>query len=146
MIQNNNAPDILNLNAYASYAKDDLLYSADEVLSPAVKSDLLDAFVKSGTYKGKMYGMPDLSSARALFYNKAMFAKAGIAAPPKTWDEFEADAKKITAPRRRQHRLRDAARPGGGAGRVLDLDCSTTAATGRPTASGRSTRPRTSRR
>jgi len=95
MIQNNNAPDILNLNAYASYAKDNLLYSADDVLSPAVKSDLLDAFVKSGTYQGKMYGMPDLSSARALFYNKAMFAKAGIAAPPKTWDEFEADAKKI---------------------------------------------------
>ena len=95
MIQNNNAPDILNLNAYASYAKDQLLYSADDVLSPAVKSDLLEAFVKSGTYQGKMYGMPDLSSARALFYNKAMFAKAGIAAPPKTWDEFEADAKKL---------------------------------------------------
>jgi len=95
MIQNNNAPDILNLNAYASYAKDNLLYSADDGLSPAVKSDLLDAFVKSGTYQGKMYGMPDLSSARALFYNKAMFAKAGIAGPPKTWDEFEADAKKL---------------------------------------------------
>ena len=26
-----------------------------------------------------------------------MFSKAGIAAPPKTWDEFEADAKKIRA-------------------------------------------------
>ena len=95
MIQNNNAPDILNLNAYASYAKDNLLYSADDVLAPAVKSDVLDAFVKSGSYQGKMYGMPDLSSARALFYNKAMFAKAGIANPPKTWDEFEADAKKL---------------------------------------------------
>jgi multiple sugar transport system substrate-binding protein len=97
MIQNNNAPDVLNLNVYASYAKDRLLYSADEVLSPAVKSDVLDAFVKSGTYQDKMYGMPDLSSARALFYNKDLFTKAGIAAPPKTWDEFEADAKKVQA-------------------------------------------------
>ena len=44
-----------------------------------------------------MYGMPDLSSARALFYNKDLFAKAGIARPPTTWDEFVADAKKITA-------------------------------------------------
>ena len=79
MIQNNNAPDVLNLNVYASYAKDKLLYSADEVLSSAVKSDLLDAFVKSGTYQGKMYGMPDLSSARALFYNKVLFTQAGIA-------------------------------------------------------------------
>jgi multiple sugar transport system substrate-binding protein len=97
MIQNNNAPDLLNLNVYASYAKDKLLYSADEVLSPAVKADVLDAFVKSGTYQDKMYGMPDLSSARALFYNKDLFAKAGITSPPKTWDEFAADAKKIQA-------------------------------------------------
>ncbi|HET8617107.1 MAG TPA: extracellular solute-binding protein [Actinomycetales bacterium] len=97
MVQNNNPPDILNLNAYASYAKDGLLYSADEVLSPDVRSDLLDAFVKSGTYKGKMFGMPDLSSARAFFYNKTLFSKAGITAPPTTWAEFEDDAKKISA-------------------------------------------------
>src|SRR3954451_12788796 len=97
MIQNNNAPDILNLNVYASYAKDGLLYSADDVLSPTVKSDLLPNFVKSGTYDGKMYGMPDLSSARALFYNKTLFKQAKIANPPTTWDEFEADAKKIAA-------------------------------------------------
>lgn len=96
MVQNNNPPDILNLNAYASYAKDDLLYSSDDVLSDSVKSDLLEAFVKSGTYDGKMYGMPDLSSARAMFYNKALFKEAGIAEPPKTWAEFEADAKKIS--------------------------------------------------
>jgi len=62
-----------------------------------VKADLLPNFVKSGTYQGKMYGMPDLSSARALFYNKDLFTKAGIAAPPKTWAEFEDDAKKVTA-------------------------------------------------
>jgi multiple sugar transport system substrate-binding protein len=97
MIQNNNAPDILNLNVYASYAKDGLLYSADEVLSPTVKSDLLPNFVESGTYEGKMYGMPDLSSARALFYNKDLFKQAGIANPPTTWAEFETTAKKIAA-------------------------------------------------
>jgi multiple sugar transport system substrate-binding protein len=97
MVQNNNPPDILNLNAYASYAKDGLLYSSDDVLSPSVKADLLDAFVKSGTYQGKMYGMPDLSSARALFYNKTLFQKAGITAPPKTWAEFQTDATKIAA-------------------------------------------------
>jgi multiple sugar transport system substrate-binding protein len=97
MIQNNQAPDLLNINVYASYAKDALLWSADDVLSATAKADLLDAFVKSGTYQGKLYGMPDLSSARAFFYNKDLFAKAGITAPPTTWADFEADAKKITA-------------------------------------------------
>jgi multiple sugar transport system substrate-binding protein len=34
---------------------------------------------------------------RALFYNKMLFKQAGIAAPPKTMDEFHEDAKKIAA-------------------------------------------------
>jgi multiple sugar transport system substrate-binding protein len=97
MIQNNQAPDILNLNAYASYAKDGLLYDSDAVLPAVVKDDILDTFVKYGTYQGKFYGFPDLSSARAFFYNKTLFQQAGIAAPPKTWAELEDDAKKITA-------------------------------------------------
>ncbi len=33
---------------------------------------------------------------RALFYNKMVFKQAGIAAPPKTLEEFRADAKKIS--------------------------------------------------
>ncbi|CAN7591394.1 extracellular solute-binding protein [Terrabacter sp. LjRoot27] len=97
MIQNNQAPDILNLNAYASYAKDGLLYDSDAVLPAVVKDDILDTFVKYGTYQGKFYGFPDLSSARAFFYNKTLFQQAGIAAPPKTWAELAVDAKKITA-------------------------------------------------
>ena len=97
MIQNNQAPDILNLNAYASYAKDGLLYNGDEVLPDAVKSDILEAFQKSGTYEGKFYGFPDLSSARAFFYNTDLFTKAGIANAPKTWDELKDAATKITA-------------------------------------------------
>jgi multiple sugar transport system substrate-binding protein len=31
-----------------------------------------------------------------LFYNKKLFKEAGISAPPKTWSEFIADAKKLT--------------------------------------------------
>ncbi|GAB2479737.1 type 2 periplasmic-binding domain-containing protein [Jatrophihabitans fulvus] len=97
MIQNNNAPDILNINYYASYAKDGLLYDAQQVLPSSVQNDLIPAFKTSGTYNGQVYGFPDLSSARALFYNKTLFKKAGITTPPKTWAEFEADAKKIKA-------------------------------------------------
>jgi multiple sugar transport system substrate-binding protein len=97
MVQTGNVPDILNENAYASYAADGLLYSADEVLPAATKADIIPAFVKSGTYSGKFYGMPDLSSARALFYNTDLFSTAGISKAPTTWDEFTADAKKVAA-------------------------------------------------
>jgi multiple sugar transport system substrate-binding protein len=97
MLQNNQPPDVLNLNSFSSYARDGLLYTADDVLSPRTRDDFLDAFARGGTWQGKLYGFPILSSARAFFYNKALFAKAGLAAPPKTWDEFVAAAKKIQA-------------------------------------------------
>ena len=37
-----------------------------------------------------------LTDAYGLYYNKDMFAKAGIAGPPKTMTELMADAKKLT--------------------------------------------------
>jgi multiple sugar transport system substrate-binding protein len=97
MIQNNQPPDVLNLNSFSSYARDGLLYPADDVLSPATRADFLEPFVQAGQYKGTLFGMPILSSARAFFYNRDLFAKAGVAAPPKTWDEFVQTAKKIQA-------------------------------------------------
>ena len=97
MIQNNQPPDVLNLNSFSSYAKDGLLYSAEEVLSPKTREDFLEAFARGGEYQGKVYGFPILASARAFFYNKDLFAKAGLAAPPRTWDEFVDAAKKVQA-------------------------------------------------
>ncbi|MDX6213165.1 MAG: multiple sugar transport system substrate-binding protein [Frankiales bacterium] len=40
--------------------------------------------------------VPIYSLAYGLYYNKKMFAAAGITNPPATWDEFAADAKKLT--------------------------------------------------
>ena len=40
--------------------------------------------------------VPLYSLAYALYYNKAEFAAAGISAPPATWTQFVADAKKLT--------------------------------------------------
>src|SRR5499433_2579763 len=78
MIQNNQPPDILNLNSFSSYAKDGLLYSADEVLSAKTRDDFLEAFARGGEYQGKLYGFPILSSARAFFYNTDLLDKAGL--------------------------------------------------------------------
>jgi len=97
MLQNNQPPDVLNLNSFSSYAKDGLLYAADEILSPQTKDDFLDAFARGGEYRGKLYGFPILSSARAFFYNRALFLKAGLAGPPGTWDEFVQAASRIQA-------------------------------------------------
>jgi multiple sugar transport system substrate-binding protein len=47
-------------------------------------------------FDGKRCAMPFLADAYGMFYNKDMFAKAGIAGPPKTLDELTEDAKKLT--------------------------------------------------
>ena len=39
-------------------------------------------------YNGKQYGMPWDMGMIGFWYNKALFAKAGITAPPTTWDEY----------------------------------------------------------
>jgi raffinose/stachyose/melibiose transport system substrate-binding protein len=48
-------------------------------------------------YKGKQYGVPWDMGMIGFWYNKDLFSKAGIAAPPTTWDEFLADVQKLKA-------------------------------------------------
>jgi multiple sugar transport system substrate-binding protein len=97
MIQNNQPPDVLNLNSFSSYAKDGLLYSADEALSPKTRDDFLEAFARGGTYRDKLYGFPILASARAFFYNRDLLERAKVTAPPRTWDELVQAARKVQA-------------------------------------------------
>jgi multiple sugar transport system substrate-binding protein len=97
LVSTNQAPDILNLDAYANFAGDKLLLPADDVLSPDTQSDFIQKFADNGKYEGTQYGIPFVGSVRGLFYNKDMFKKAGIKEPPKTWDQLRADAEKIKA-------------------------------------------------
>jgi raffinose/stachyose/melibiose transport system substrate-binding protein len=46
---------------------------------------------------GDIYGIPNDQGTYGLFYNKALFRKAGIAAPPKTYKQLLADCKKFKA-------------------------------------------------
>jgi multiple sugar transport system substrate-binding protein len=49
------------------------------------------------TYQGKQYCFPLGTNAVGIFYNKHMFDAAHLK-PPTTWDELQADAKKLTTP------------------------------------------------
>src|SRR5581483_4803335 len=47
-------------------------------------------------YNGQRCALPMLADTYGLYYNKTLFAKAGIKGPPKTIAELTADAKKLT--------------------------------------------------
>jgi arabinogalactan oligomer/maltooligosaccharide transport system substrate-binding protein len=87
--------DVGLISEYAS-----LGYLAPLDGTPAVADNPAD-FMKgpedTTKYQGKTYGVPSVTDTLGLLYNKAIFAKAGIAAPPKNWDEFQADSAIIKA-------------------------------------------------
>lgn len=52
----------------------------------------------SGPDRAHQIGVPMSMRPFGMVYNTELFKKAGIAGPPKTWNEFVADAKKLTDP------------------------------------------------
>ncbi|HEY4700727.1 MAG TPA: extracellular solute-binding protein, partial [Streptosporangiaceae bacterium] len=94
MISTRNYPDVLNFNAYSTFAASGLLQPAKDVLSPSTEADFESSFLASDSIKGTQYAIPWIASVRALGYNKAAFTKAGISAPPTTWAQFVTDAQK----------------------------------------------------
>ncbi|MDO5746948.1 MAG: extracellular solute-binding protein [Actinomycetaceae bacterium] len=94
-VQSNQAPDILNLDSFTAYANEELLYKAEDIVSPDTLSNIQEAFNKNASIGDTQWALPLFASTRALYYNKDLFEKAGIDSPPKTWDELEKDAKAI---------------------------------------------------
>jgi multiple sugar transport system substrate-binding protein len=97
LIQNRQYPDIMEGNPAPPYAQSGLIYPVSDVLSQNVISNLIPKFLKDGQYQGTGYGIPFTTSTRAMYYNKKIFAAAGISAPPQTWAELQTDAAKIKA-------------------------------------------------
>lgn len=58
-------------------------------------SDFLPETLKAGQYDGKTYSLPLVMNTWMLYYNKDLFAKAGIANPPQTMQELKEDAQKL---------------------------------------------------
>ncbi|MEV6184494.1 extracellular solute-binding protein, partial [Streptomyces sp. NPDC052015] len=97
MVAAGKAPDMAQIGAYADYAAAGKLYTADDVLSIPVQADFVSELSTAGQLNRVQYGMPFAASTRLLFYNKKLFAQAGITGAPKTWDELAADAKALKA-------------------------------------------------
>lgn len=84
-----------NLPIYASkgaFASLDDYYSADGSVTSALNPESVSMEKIDGT----MYGVPVGFVPLSVVYNKTMFAAAGIDSFPTTWDEWLADAKKLT--------------------------------------------------
>jgi multiple sugar transport system substrate-binding protein len=98
-IAGGNPPDAAYLDAgtTADFASRGAVVKLDDYVkrTPEQKpDDYVKAFKGSAEYEGGLYALPFDGESTGLFYRTDMFKEAGITEPPKTWDEFEADAQK----------------------------------------------------
>ncbi|MCT8991109.1 extracellular solute-binding protein [Chelativorans sp. SCAU2101] len=76
--------------------KDGLVAPAPENVAKEVSDNWPAGIAAAASVDGAIYGIPNEVNVYALNYNKALFEEAGIAAPPKTWDELKDAAAKLT--------------------------------------------------
>ena len=93
-IANNDAPDILNIDVFADYQADDLLLPATDYVSDETYAKMYPAFLEQSEIDGTVWAIPDLASARAMYYNVDILAQAEVEVPT-TWDELTAACKAI---------------------------------------------------
>jgi multiple sugar transport system substrate-binding protein len=101
-IRGGKGPDVfaLDANPVKQYIKEgwvkDLTPLIEKVGGGKWLADFYPASLMPVTENGKTYGIPKNVVAMVLVYNSAIFKKAGIQDPPKTWKDFRDIAKKLT--------------------------------------------------
>jgi sn-glycerol 3-phosphate transport system substrate-binding protein len=83
-------------------AAEGAIYPVEQVMKDAGeafdKSIYLPAVISYyQTSSGELLSMPFNSSTPVLWYNKDAFKKAGVASPPKTWDDMKSASEKLVA-------------------------------------------------
>ena len=93
------APDIaiIGTRDLLDYAKQDIAQPLDSYMTPEFKKRFIGSFLEPSTIDGKIWGLPIAASARAMYYNKELLTKAGVAEPPATWDALKDAAAKVKA-------------------------------------------------
>ena len=79
------------------FVEEDAVEPLDGFMDDAFKGRFIETFLSPSVMEGNTYGLPIAASARAMYYNKDILEKAGVANPPGTWDELKDAAAKIKA-------------------------------------------------
>lgn len=73
-------------------------YLDSDPAAEAIKKDMAPGLIKSFSVGNDITALPNAFNDMVIYYNTDLFNKAGLTAPDGswTWDEFEADAQKLT--------------------------------------------------
>lgn len=98
-LSNKTGPDLINVDGIwvGEFAQAGYLKPLTDTVGDAAKVDgwdgwkqIPDAVQQLGMFDGKRYGVPGGTDGRVLYFNKKLFAQAGLPADwqPKSWDEI----------------------------------------------------------
>ena len=81
---------VANIQVTGKYAKETVVTIEENKMPSAstIKSKFVSAVYDDAVIGDKIYGLPLAFDTLALYYNKELLDKSGVAEPPKTWDEF----------------------------------------------------------
>jgi arabinogalactan oligomer/maltooligosaccharide transport system substrate-binding protein len=93
------APDVIrtDVGLIPEYASLHYIAPLDGTTALTDTGDFVPGPLNTTKYDGKSYAVPSVTDTLGLLYNKAVFARAGITAPPTTWAEMIADSAKVKA-------------------------------------------------
>ena len=90
-------PDIsFQTEQFPLYAKNGYILSLDDYADEEKLSGYPESALEYCSYDGQQMGIPFVALNSVMFYNKDMFAEAGIEEVPTTWDELLEVSKKLT--------------------------------------------------
>ncbi|MFG2639699.1 extracellular solute-binding protein [Streptomyces sp. NPDC048370] len=84
------APDVIEVGntQIAQYAASGGVRDLSDKVADLDGADWLPGLAEPGKVEGKQYGIPWYAANRVVIYNKDLFARAGVTAPPKTRAEW----------------------------------------------------------
>jgi len=95
-VANGEAPDLLNIDVFADFQADGLLLPAEDWCSEETYAKFFPSFLAESVVDDVVWAVPDLASARALYYNADILEAAGVEVPT-TWEELKAACAAIKA-------------------------------------------------
>jgi multiple sugar transport system substrate-binding protein len=98
-LSNKSGPDLISIDGIwvGEFAQADYIRPLTDTVGDAAKvndwdgwKQIPESVQQLGMFDGKRYGVPGGTDGRVLFYNKKLFAQAGLPADgqPKSWDEI----------------------------------------------------------
>ena len=89
------AISVMEIASIKNFADAGMIASLEDYISDEKESNFLPGLMDNSYVEGELYGVPYLRSTPIFYYNKTLFAQAGITEAPTNWEELASVSKQL---------------------------------------------------